>query len=131
MSGKVKKPCRVCGKLFTPCAYCENDRTAFHWRTIACSEECAREYFRRVMEARENKKNAQNSVKSESIATPVIKMEPVHRIQEENSVQDDQENKEVSFADDTTESESISSEEPKKKSRKRKVKESENIEQID
>lgn len=83
------------------------------------------------MEARENKKNAQNSVKSESIATPVIKMEPVHRIQKENSIQDDQENKEVSFADDTTESESISSEEPKKKSRKRKVKESENIEQID
>ena len=48
-----KQPCRVFGKLFTPCGYCENDDTAFHWRSIACSYECGKEYLRRVLEARQ------------------------------------------------------------------------------
>lgn len=52
MSGKVKKKCRVCGKLYTPCVSCENDKSIFHWRAVACSPECAREYVRRVEEAR-------------------------------------------------------------------------------
>ena len=49
---KVKKPCKVCGKLFTPCSDCENDKTAFHWRTVACSIECGRKYLAMVLEAR-------------------------------------------------------------------------------
>lgn len=52
MAYKVQKPCKVCGKMYTPCVYCESDKTAFHWRTVACSVECAEEYFRRVEEAR-------------------------------------------------------------------------------
>jgi hypothetical protein len=49
---KVTKPCRVCGKTFVPCKDCVNDKTAFHWREVACSEECGKEYLRQVMEAR-------------------------------------------------------------------------------
>jgi hypothetical protein len=49
---KVTKPCRVCGKEFVPCKDCVNDYVAFHWREVACSEECGKEYLRQVMEAR-------------------------------------------------------------------------------
>ena len=55
MAYKVKKECRVCGKLFVPCSTCENDNTAFHWRSVACSQECGKEYLRRVLEARQPK----------------------------------------------------------------------------
>lgn len=55
MSYKVQKPCKVCGKLYTPCSDCERDKTAFHWRTVACSMKCGMEYFRLVEEARKPK----------------------------------------------------------------------------
>lgn len=58
---KVKKMCRICGKEYTPCSYCENDMMAFHYRTICCSKECARVYLQRVLEARGEIKNAENS----------------------------------------------------------------------
>ena len=61
-----QKPCRVCGKLFTPCAYCEKDDTAFHWRAIACSVECGKEYLRRVLEAR------QKDVSKETVASTAV-----------------------------------------------------------
>ena len=49
---KVQRPCRVCGKLYTPCSDCDNDKTAFHWRAVACSIECGRKYLQMVLEAR-------------------------------------------------------------------------------
>ncbi len=52
---KIKKKCRVCGKEYTPCGYCENDRMAFHYRTICCSGKCAQVYLSRVLEARNPK----------------------------------------------------------------------------
>lgn len=52
MAYKVQKPCRICGKMYTPCADCENDKSAFHWRTIACSMKCAMEYFEKIEESR-------------------------------------------------------------------------------
>lgn len=52
MAYKVQKPCKVCGKMFTPCADCERDKSAFHWRTVACSVECGKKYFEMVMKAR-------------------------------------------------------------------------------
>lgn len=52
MAYKVQKPCRVCGKMYTPCADCENDKVVFRWRTVACSPECGKEYFRRILESR-------------------------------------------------------------------------------
>ena len=44
MNGNYKK-CVVCGKMYKYCSYCENDRTAFHWRRKACSPECAKKYL--------------------------------------------------------------------------------------
>lgn len=52
MSYKVQKPCRVCGKMYTPCSDCENDKSIFRWRTVACSIECGREYFSRIEKSR-------------------------------------------------------------------------------
>lgn len=62
MGYKVQKHCRTCGKLYTPCASCENDNTAFHWRTVACCYECGMEYFKAVMKNRE--KDISNDVKT-------------------------------------------------------------------
>ncbi len=60
MTGKVQKPCKICGKMFTPCADCENDKTMFRWKRVACSPECAKKYFARIASSRqlnpENKK---------------------------------------------------------------------------
>lgn len=55
---KVQKQCKACGKWYTPCADCENDNTAFHWRTVACSPECGRKYFAMVDTARNKEKQA-------------------------------------------------------------------------
>lgn len=80
MGYKVQKPCKVCGKMYTPCADCENENTTFHWRTVVCSYECAMEYFRRVDENR--KKNSikgdseiveDNKIKTENIEHPKTK----------------------------------------------------------
>ena len=45
MSKEKKIPCRVCGKLFTPCAYCQSNNDAFRWRNFACSMKCAKKYI--------------------------------------------------------------------------------------
>lgn len=65
---KVKKKCRICGKEYTPCSYCENDQMAFHYRTICCSRKCAEVYLSRVLEARKKttKVNESDSVSQES-----------------------------------------------------------------
>lgn len=56
MSHKVQKSCKTCKKLYTPCTDCERDKTAFHWRTVACSYECGMKYFEKVMNARSKNK---------------------------------------------------------------------------
>ena len=55
MAYKVQKPCRMCGKMYTPCSDCESDKSAFHWRTVACSTKCAMEYFKKIEESRNPK----------------------------------------------------------------------------
>ena len=55
MRSKIQKPCRICGKLFTPCNDCENDKTMFRWKRIACSQKCAKEYFAKVEASRQPK----------------------------------------------------------------------------
>ena len=43
---KMKKiPCRVCGKPFKPCGYCQSHADTFKWRNFACSRECAEKYI--------------------------------------------------------------------------------------
>ena len=64
MAEKKKKiPCRVCGKLFTPCAYCQAHEDVFRWRNFACSRECALKYINDTIAYRESldKKDAVES----------------------------------------------------------------------
>ena len=55
---EIKKiPCRVCGKLFTPCAYCQTHADVFRWRNFACSIECAQKYTTDTLNYRVKSKN--------------------------------------------------------------------------
>lgn len=65
MANKIQKPCRVCGKMFIPCADCESDKTMFRWKKFTCSFNCAKEYFAgieasRQLNAQADTDNAQN-----------------------------------------------------------------------
>ena len=64
---KVQKPCKTCGKMFTPCVDCVRDKSMFHWRTVACSLECATAYFAKVEEARKHVVNTE--IKNEETKT--------------------------------------------------------------
>lgn len=46
-------PCRVCGKLFKPCGYCQSHSDIFRWRNFACSRECAGKYINDTIAYRE------------------------------------------------------------------------------
>ena len=61
MSEKKKIPCRVCGKLFEPCATCQSDNSMFRWRNFACSIECAQKYISETIAYRESLKQSKNS----------------------------------------------------------------------
>lgn len=47
-------PCRICGKQFKPCSYCQDNSDVFRWRNFACSYECAKEYISKTTAYREN-----------------------------------------------------------------------------
>lgn len=57
---KKKIPCRVCGKLFEPCAACQS-KTSFTWRDFACSRKCATEYINQAIQDREAQKKSISS----------------------------------------------------------------------
>ena len=57
MAEKKKIPCRVCGKFFEPCAYCQSHADVFRWRNFACSRECATKYINDTIAYRESLKN--------------------------------------------------------------------------
>ncbi len=52
MTEKIQKPCKICGKMYTPCADCTDSTSVFRWRRVACSRECAGEYFARIEASR-------------------------------------------------------------------------------
>ena len=56
MDEKKKIPCRVCGKPFKPCAYCQSHADTFRWRNFACSKECATKYINDTIAYRESLK---------------------------------------------------------------------------
>lgn len=56
MSNKKLIPCRVCGKLFKPCGYCQSHSDTFMWRNFACSIECAEKYINDTIKYRESMK---------------------------------------------------------------------------
>lgn len=60
MAEKKKIPCRVCGKLFEPCAYCQSHADVFRWRNFACSKECATKYINDTIAYRESLKNKES-----------------------------------------------------------------------
>lgn len=57
-------PCRVCGKMFTPCNKTSSALGAFNYREVACSPECGAEYLRRVQVARQKSSEAPDAVVS-------------------------------------------------------------------
>ena len=57
MANTKQIPCRVCGKLFTPCAYCQSHSDTFRWRNFACSIECAQKYIADTLAYRAASKN--------------------------------------------------------------------------
>lgn len=72
MAYKVQKPCKVCGKMYTPCFDCEQDNKTFRWRTVACSMKCGMEYFRMVEEARKPKVETKEVIVEDTIANEEI-----------------------------------------------------------
>lgn len=57
MSNKKLISCRVCGKLFEPCSYCQSHADIFRWRNFACSRECATTYINDTITYRESLKH--------------------------------------------------------------------------
>ena len=55
MDEKKKIPCRVCGKQFEPCAFCQKNGDTFRWRNFACSLECANKYVAEAIAYRNKK----------------------------------------------------------------------------
>lgn len=50
-------PCRVCGKQFEPCAFCQKNGDTFRWRNFACSLECANKYITKAVAYNEKMRN--------------------------------------------------------------------------
>lgn len=68
MSNKKMIPCRVCGKLFEPCATCQAHNDMFRWRNFACSRECAEKYISETIAYRNALKQSRNIDSVESVS---------------------------------------------------------------
>ncbi len=51
---KKKMHCRICGKAYEACSYCQSHSNTFRWRNFACSKECAEKYIRDTIAYRES-----------------------------------------------------------------------------
>lgn len=58
MPNKKMIPCRICGKLFEPCAICQAHNDMFRWRNFACSRECADKYISETIAYRNSLKQS-------------------------------------------------------------------------
>lgn len=67
MSSKKKIPCRVCGKLFVPCSYCQSHADVFRWRNFACSIECATIYVNEAIAYNSNRPMLKREKREEKI----------------------------------------------------------------
>lgn len=65
-------PCRVCGKDFEPCAYCQSHADTFRWRNFACSKECAYKYIEETVDYRNSLRKTEDIVKEYIIEETVI-----------------------------------------------------------
>ena len=105
MQNKKTIPCRVCKKMFVPCAYCQSHANTFRWRNFACSIECAKKYI----EEATNYRNSLNQIVVEETpienTVDVSKLEqPSEEIMEETKkVATKKKNKKVSESENITE----------------------------
>lgn len=60
-------PCRVCGKNFEPCAYCQEYNEVFRWRNFACSKECAVKYINEATAYRDSLKTKRRNDENEKL----------------------------------------------------------------
>ncbi len=87
MADKKMIPCRVCGKMFVPCAYCLKHSDTFRWRNFACSIECAKKYIADTIAYRES---SNNTIKVEKKIAPVKnKSKKASEKSNENLLQDE------------------------------------------
>lgn len=81
-------PCRVCGKQFEPCAFCQKNGDTFRWRNFACSLECANKYVAEAIAYRNKKVEVKEEIQpvieevTETIENSIIE-EVVETIVEE------------------------------------------------
>ena len=73
MANKKMIPCRVCGKLFEPCATCQAHNDMFRWRNFACSRECAEKYIAETIAYRNSSK--EDKTNDDSIIDNVVTVE--------------------------------------------------------
>lgn len=66
MTNKKMIPCRVCGKMFEPCSYCQSHVDVFRWRNFACSPECAKKYINEASAYREEQRKKRENIISDS-----------------------------------------------------------------
>ena len=64
MANKKMIPCRVCGKEFEPCSYCQSHGDVFRWRNFACSRECAKKYIDEAVAYREEQQKQRNNAQT-------------------------------------------------------------------
>ena len=92
---KKKIPCRVCGKLFEPCAACQSKTSAFTWRNFACSRKCATTYINQATQYREDQKNKSISSEPSTIEQSKYnkeKLETSKNNKEDNFINKEQKN---------------------------------------
>lgn len=58
---KPNTKCRVCGKEYFCCA---DSRRIGGWKSMACSQECFKEYMRRIEESRTKKETTNKAILS-------------------------------------------------------------------
>lgn len=77
-----KIPCRVCGKLFKPCSYCQSHADTFRWRNFACSIECAKKYIEDTIKHRESLKSKNDLENSQDaiVTKTVVKKKRARKI---------------------------------------------------
>lgn len=81
-------PCRVCGKQFEPCAFCQKNGDIFRWRNFACSLECANKYVAEAIAYRN--RNAEIKEEVQPVVEEATKTveEPIVETTEEVAVEE-------------------------------------------
>lgn len=86
---KVTRICRVCGKEYPYCkTYRDINSDKMIWQNVACSPECGKIYFDRILKSR-SKSNAEESVENVSKKTKKTSKKKIEEV--DTNLQDDSE----------------------------------------